>query len=187
MSKVSLRYLAFPLLLFSLCCSACAHHLQPAAGESYSDPKGYFEVSMSWLNRLRWPLGQSHLRQNGWQLLSWKKVNFVLWDSRTGATIVVDVNPLKEDLDLVTLTNHLLIAFEGKRIISRDTAKIDGREALKTVLEAWVEGTEIKAEIYVVQGAGVCYDIIFWAPQDAFPRKEEAFRQFLAGITFLQP
>jgi hypothetical protein len=111
MSKIFLRHLAFPLLLFSLCCSACAHHLKPVAGGSYGDPQGYFEVT---------------LPENGWQLLEWKGVDFVLWDRKEGATIVVDVNPLKEDLDLVTLTNHLLIAFEGKKIISRDTEKIDG-------------------------------------------------------------
>jgi hypothetical protein len=172
MSKATLRYLVIPLFLFSICCSACARQLKPAAGGSYSDPKGYFEVSIP---------------TNGWQLLSWKGVDFVLWDSGTGATIVVDVNPLKEDLELVTLTNHLLIAFEGKRIISRDTDKVDGREALKTVLEAWVEGTEITAEVYVVQGQGVCYDIIFWAPRDAFPRQVETFHQLLPSIHFLQP
>ena len=101
--------------------------------------------------------------------------------------MVVNVTPLKQGADLITLTNHLLIAFEGKRIISRDNELFQGREAVKTVLEGRVEKTEIKAEVYVVRGAGVCYDIIFWAPRDVFPRKVEAFRQFLVGITFLQP
>jgi hypothetical protein len=172
MSKASLRYLVFPLIFFSLCCSACAHQLKPAVGGSYSDPKGHFELS---------------LPEQGWQLLSWEDVDFVLWDRGTGATMVVNVTPLKQGADLITLTNHLLIAFEGKRIISRDNELFQGREAVKTILEGWVERTEIKAEVYVVRGAGVCYDIIFWAPRDVFPRKVEAFRQFLVGITFLQP
>jgi hypothetical protein len=172
MSKTSLRYLVFPLILFSLCCSAYAHQLKPVTGGSYSDPKGHFELI---------------LPDEGWQLLSWKDVDFVLWEQRTGATMVVNVTPLKQGVDLITLTNHLLIAFERKQIISRDNELFQGREAVKTVLEGWVERTEIKAEVYVVRGAGVCYDIIFWAPRDAFPRRVEAFRQFLVGITFLQP
>jgi hypothetical protein len=172
MSKVSLRYLVFPLLLFSICCSACAHHLQPVQGESYSDPQGHFELT---------------LPQEGWQLLSWKDVDFVLWDQKTGASIVVDVTPLKQEADLANLTRHLLIAFERKQIISQDTEQVKGREAVKTVLEGWVEETGIKVEAYVVRGEGVCYDIIFWAPRDAFPRKVEQFHQFLLGINFLQP
>lgn len=133
------------------------------------------------------PWAKSHLRHNGWQLLSWKGIDFVLWDRTEGATIVVDVTPLKEEADLANLTRHLLIAFERKQIISQDIEQVQGREAVKTLLEAWVERTEIKAEIYVVRGEGVRYDIIFWAPRDAFPRTVEAFRQFLVGITFLQP
>jgi hypothetical protein len=172
MSKASLGYLVFPLLLFALGCSACAHQLKPAAGGSYSDPKGHFALT---------------LPQEGWQLLSWKDVDFALWDQKTGATMVVNVTPLKQGADLITLTNHLLIAFERKQIISRDNELFQGREAVKTVLEGWVERTAIRAEVYVVRGEGVCYDILFWAPRDAFPRKVEAFRQFLLGITFLQP
>jgi len=171
MSKTSLRYLVFPLILFSLCCSACAHQLKPAAGGSYSDPKGHFELT---------------LPDEGWQLLSWEDVDFVLWDRGSGATMVVNVTPLKQGADLITLTNHLLIAFEGKRIISRDNELFQGREAVKTVLEGRVEKTEIKAEVYVVRGAGVCYDIIFWAPRDVFPRRVETFHQLLASIHFPQ-
>ena len=179
MSKSVLRYLVFALLLFSLCCSACAHQLKLAAGGDYRDPQGYFALTLPW--------PKDDPRAEGWQLLSWKDVDFVLWDSKTGATIVVDVNPLKEDLDLITLSNHLLISFEGKRIISRDAEKVDGREALKTVLEARVEGTEIKAEVYVVRGQGVSYNIMFWAPRDVFSREVEIFRQLLLSIRFLQP
>ncbi len=171
MSKTSLRYLVFPLILFSLCCSACAHQLKPAAGGSYSDPKGHFELT---------------LPDEGWQLLSWEDVDFVLWDRGSGATMVVNVTPLKQGADLITLTNHLLIAFEGKRIISRDNELFQGREAVKTVLEGRVEKTEIKAEVYVVRGAGVCFDIIFWAPRDVFPRRVETFHQLLASIHFPQ-
>jgi len=172
MRKACLQYLVIPLLFFPVLLFGCAPHLQLVEGGRYSDPQGYFELT---------------LPHDGWQLLSWEDVDFTLWHQKEGATIVVNVTSLKEDVDLATLARHLLIAFERKQIISQSTVTIDEREALKTVLKGWVEKTEVKAETYVVRGEGVFYDIIFWAPRDAFPRKVEAFRQLLVGINFLQP
>jgi hypothetical protein len=172
MYNASLKYLAIPLLLFPLWLFNCAPRLQLVEGGRYSDPQGYFELT---------------LPQDGWQLLSWKGIDFALWDPDEGATFVVDVTSLKEDVELVTLARHLLIAFERKRILSQGAEKLNGREAVKTVLEGWVENTEVKAEAYVVRGDGVFYDIIFWAPRETFPRTVDAFRQLLVDITFLQP
>lgn len=172
MSKRSLAYLAVSFLMFfaPLWSSSCAPRLQLVELGRYSDPRGYFELSIP---------------ENGWQLLSWEDVDFVLWDQNAGATIVIQVTPLKEDVELTTLVRHLLIAFERKEILSQGGAQVGGREAVKTVLEGWVEGTEIMAEAYVVKGDGVVYDIIFWAPREAFPRTVEPFHQVLAGITLL--
>jgi hypothetical protein len=172
MRNASLKLLALAVLLSCLWCSACVPHLMPVAGGSYTDPQGHFELT---------------LPHDGWQLLPWEDVNLVLWDPSTGASIVVYVPPLKGDADLANLTRHLLIAFERKRIISEDTVQIQGREAVKTELEGWVDGTEINAEVYVVQGDGVSYDILFWAPHNIFPGTVEIFHQFLLGITFLSP
>jgi hypothetical protein len=168
MFKASLTYLAiFLLIISSFLLSNCAPRLVLVEGGRYSDPQGYFELSIP---------------ENGWQLLSWKDVDFVLWDQDKGATIVITVTPLKEDVALAILARHLLIAFERKRILSQGAEKVNGREAVKTVLDGWVEGTEIKAETYVVKGDGVSYDIIFWAPQEAFPHKVETFHQLLLGL-----
>lgn len=172
MRKTYLQYLVISLFFFPVLLFGCAPQLQLVEGGRYSDPQGYFELT---------------LPQNGWQLLSWEDIDFTLWHEKEGATIVVNVTSLKEDVDLATLARHLLIAFERKQIISQGVEKVGGKEALKTVLKGWVEKTEVKAEAYVVRGEGVFYDIIFWAPRDAFPRKVEAFRQLLVGINFLQP
>jgi hypothetical protein len=172
MPKASFRYLAFLTLFLPLWFSNCAPRLQLVEGGSYRDPQGYFELT---------------LPQDGWQLLSWEDVDFALWDQNEGATIVITVTSLKKDVELVTLARHLLIAFERKRILSQGAERVNGREAVKTVLEGWVENTAVKAEAYVVKGDGVFYDIIFWAPREAFPRTVDAFRQFLISITFLRP
>ena len=119
--------------------------------------------------------------EGSWQLLSWEDVDCVLWDQKTGATIVVDATPFKEKerVDLANSTRHLLIAFERKQIISQDAVMVKGREAIKTVLTAWAEETEIQAEVYVVRGEGVRYDIILWAPRAVFPGVSELFHRFL--------
>lgn len=174
MSRNSLIYLtvAFLIIFFPLCLSNCAPRLQLVEGGIYSDPQGYFELSIP---------------ENGWQLLSWKDVDFALWDQNKGATIVITVTPLKEDVALSTLARHTLIAFEHKEILSQELEQINGKEAVKTVFDGWVEETEIKAEAFVVKGEGVFYDIIFWAPCEAFPYTVEAFHQLLGSITLVQP
>ena len=172
MRKAALTYLAFPFLLFIFLCSHCTPSLQLVEGGRYVDPQGYFELT---------------LPQGSWELLSWEDVDFVLWDQSEGATIVVNVTPLKKDVDAGTLTRHLLIAFERKHIISQGMEEVDERAAVKTVLEGWVEDTKVKAEAYVVRGDNVVYDIIFWAPQEAFPRTVGTFRKILSEITFLRP
>jgi hypothetical protein len=179
MRTACLKYLSLCLLLFFLWCSGCAHHSTPVAAGTYSDPKGHFELILPWL--------KDHLREGGWQLLSWEDVDFVLWDQKTGATIVVNVTQVKEEVDLAILTRHLLIAFERKTIISQGADLVAGRTAFKTVLAGWVHETEIKAETYVVKDEGVVYDVIFWSPRDTFSRTIEQFHRFLGGINFLKP
>ena len=93
MSKAPLKYLAIPLLFVPLWFSNCASRLQLVEGGRYSDPQGYFEL---------------YIPENGWQLLSWKEVDFALWDSKKGATFVVDVTSLKEDvLRFDVAVNHI--------------------------------------------------------------------------------
>jgi hypothetical protein len=167
MRKVFYTYLTCLRLFISFSLIHCASHLQLVEGGRYSDPQGYFDLT---------------LPEGDWELLSWKDVDFVLWAPKNGATIVITVTPLQEDMDATTLTRHLLIAFEHKHIISQGIDKVDEQEAIKTVLEGSVEGNEVMAEVYVLKGEGVVYDIIFWAPQDAFPRTVEAFHHVLAGV-----
>jgi hypothetical protein len=173
MSRNSLIYLTvvFLIIFFPLCLSNCAPRLQLVEGGIYSDPQGYFELSIP---------------ENGWQLLYWKDVDFALWDQDKGATIVIQVTPLKGDVALSTLARQSLIAFERKQVLSQEAVQVNGRDAVKTLLDGWVEETEIKAEAFVVKGDGVFYDIIFWAPREAFPHTVGAFRQVLDSITFLQ-
>lgn len=173
MFKVSFTYLiVYLLIIFTLLLSNCAPRLQLVEGGRYSDPQGYFELSIP---------------ENGWHVLSWKDIDFALWDQDQGATIVITVTPLKEDVALSTLARHSLIAFERKDVLSQEVEQVNGRDAMKTVLTGWVEGTEITAEAYVVKGEGVFYDIIFWAPREVFPRTVEPFHQLLDSITLSQP
>ena len=174
MRQACRKYFLYSFILLLLWCAGCAHQLTPVATGTYSDPRGHFALT---------------LPEGGWQMLSWEEVDCVLWDQKTGATIVVDAAPFKEKekIDLANLTRHLLIAFERKQIISQDAVHVKGREALRTVLTAWAEGTEIQAEIYVVRGEGVRYDIILWAPRSVFPSVSGVFHRFLENVTFAQP
>lgn len=164
--------LPLSLLIFPLWWFSCAPISHPVEGGKYRDSQGYFEFLL--------PPGE-------WAMVSWEEVNCALWDPQDGATMVVNVTPLQEDMDLFILARHLLIAFERKKIISQDTIEVQGRETVKTVLEGVAEGIAVTAEVYVVKGEGMLYDLIFWAPSEVFSRKREVFHHVLNTISFLQP
>jgi len=140
------------------------------AGGIYRDPHGYFEFSFP---------------RDGWSLLSSKASDLTLWNARMGAGIVVNVSALQEDRELSILTRHLLIAFERKRVISRETAVVDGKEAVRAVVEGWIEKSKVMAEVYVVKGEGVVYDIVFWSPTEVFAQTVQIFQQFLGTLHFV--
>jgi hypothetical protein len=174
MRQVNWKYFFCSLIPILFWCAGCAHQLTPLTNGTYNDPRGRFALTLT---------------EGSWQLLSWEDVDCVLWDQKTRTTILVDATPFKEreKVDLANVTRHLLIAFERKEIISQDSVMVKGREAIRTVLTAWAEETEIAAEIYVVRGEGMRYDILVWAPRAVFPGVSGLFHRFLEDITFSLP
>jgi hypothetical protein len=174
MRQACRKYFFCSFILILLWCAGCAQQLTPLTSGTYSDPKGRFVLTVP---------------EGSWQLLSWEDVDCVLWDQKTRATILVYATPFKEPakVDLANVTRHLLIAFERKEIVSQDAVTVKGREALRTVLTAWAEKTEIEAEVYVVRGEGMRYDILLWAPRAVFPGVSGLFHRFLEELTFSQP
>jgi hypothetical protein len=105
MRQACRKYFLYSFILFLLWCVGCAHQLTPVTTGTYSDPQGRFVVT---------------LPEGSWQMLSWEEVDCVLWDHKTGTTIVVDVTPFpskkndkknKGEIDLINSTRHLIIAF----------------------------------------------------------------------------
>ena len=174
MRQASRKYFFCSFILILFWCAGCAHQLTPLTTGTYSDPHGRFVLKVP---------------EGSWQLLSWEDVDCVLWDQKTRSTILVDAIPFKEQekVDLANVTRHLLIAFERKEIVSQDTVTVKGNEGIRTVLTAWAEETEIEAEVYVVRGERVRYDILMWAPRAAFSGVSILFHRFLEDLTFSRP
>lgn len=171
---MSRTYVSLLLVVPVLCllgCSGYAPRLTAVAGDTYRDARGYFECV---------------LPSDGWRVSSTKDLELALWNPQVQSGIALNVTPSGGQMELETLTRHLLIAFDDKKVISRVATSVSGRRAERVILEGTIDGSRVMAETYVVRGDGFVCDIVFWAPPSVFVYEVEIFRKFLDGLHFLE-
>lgn len=83
-----------------------------------------------------------------------------------------------EDVPLAALTKHLFIHFTERNITAQETFPFDGREALRTTLDAKLDGVEKRFEIVVLKKDGCVYDWMYIAEPARFESGIAAFRGF---------
>ena len=84
---------------------------------------------------------------------------------------------------LASLADQLLIGYTERQIRSRSTVKLAGREALRTVATAKLDGVPISLDFYVLKRNGCIFDLSYAAPPFDFPRGEGDFALFVRGFT----
>jgi hypothetical protein len=85
-----------------------------------------------------------------------------------------------DDVPLDVLTNHLLFGLEHKQERSRRPLTLDGRAALRTRLEATLDGVPVALDLVVLRKDGCTHDLMLIAPPDRLSRLEPAFERFVA-------
>lgn len=111
-----------------------------------------------------------------WQRVGVNKDNDLSWHSPAkGAVLQVDskCNP-DFDIPLQALTMHLLIGFTDQKVISQQTLPMDGREAMRTHLQAKLDGVPREMLLQVLKKDGCVYDFALITPpgqafEDAVP------------------
>ena len=104
--------------------------------------------------------------------------NDLAWFNQTDDAIMqVDskCNPAF-DIPLKALTMHLLIGFTDKNVASQDILEMDGREAMRTHLEAKLDGVPRELLLQVLKKNGCVYDFALVAPPG--PRFDAALSDF---------
>ncbi|MFO0692348.1 MAG: hypothetical protein U0230_02220 [Polyangiales bacterium] len=165
-----MRTSVLPLLLLSLCASACggAGHL---SGGVYEDAQARYHVGE--------PAGGFRpLDVGGRTDLAWA-------DESQGAVLEVDsrCEPAL-DIPLVALTNHLLVGFtEREDVEEQALVPLDGREALRTHVRAKLDGVPREMMMLVLKKDGCVHDFVLVAPPGAaFEATRPALDRVVAGF-----
>jgi len=87
-----------------------------------------------------------------------------------------------DDAPLAVLTEHLIMGTTGREFESETVLPFDGREALRTVLRAKLDGVPMQYDIYVMKKDGCLYDLVYVAPLARFAAGDADFERFAQGL-----
>ncbi|MBI5525640.1 MAG: hypothetical protein HY897_04845 [Deltaproteobacteria bacterium] len=106
-----------------------------------------------------------------------------LFNPRTLSTIAANgACGVRGDAPLRVLLNHLLFGFSDRKVVSEEIVTLDGREALKAVMTARLDGIPRRFLVYIVKKDWCVYDLQYQAPESAFDAGLPAFETFVGGF-----
>lgn len=89
------------------------------------------------------------------------------------------------DSSLESFTDHLRIDFREWKILSQEATTMAGRDAVRTVVLAEIDGeVQTKLDLVVFKKNGCLFDLQYMASPSAFERGRPAFNQVIAGFKF---
>jgi hypothetical protein len=119
-----------------------------------------------------------------WRQIDVDGADLAFHDESRGASALLDVRCGRRDDDapLSVLTDHLVMGTTERRFDSQETIPLDGREAMRSVLRAKLDGVPMQYEIYVMKKDGCVYDIVYVASPDRFDQGAPDFERFVHGL-----
>jgi hypothetical protein len=119
-----------------------------------------------------------------WRLIHRRGAALGFFSPTVGGVILVSAS-CRDDADaapLTALTNRLLIGYTERRTLSQDLVALDRREALRTVLEAKLDGVAIILDLYVLKRDGCILDLSLAAPAARYPKGRADFDRFVIAF-----
>ncbi|MEM9071533.1 MAG: hypothetical protein AAGE52_23705 [Myxococcota bacterium] len=103
---------------------------------------------------------------DGWRRVDVDSHNDLAWRHPQLAAVIQANSSCNPSLDvpLAALTNHLLIGFTEREIATQELVPMDGREALRTVVTAKLDGVPRQLALVVLKKDGCVYDFALVAP-----------------------
>ncbi len=84
------------------------------------------------------------------------------------------------DASLQVLTQHLLMGFTDRQLVSHEVRQMDGRESLRSHYMAKLDGVPIELLLVVLKKNGCVYDFTYLSPRGRFEEKLSSFEQLLS-------
>ena len=106
-------------------------------------------------------------------------------DDRDRATVGLDgrCGQDGDDVPLTALTRHLFLYFTERKVLSERRFMLDGREALRTEMEAELDGVPKRFTVVVLKKDGCVYDFIYVEDVPGSPEGRSEFDRFVAGFS----
>lgn len=140
-------------------------------------------ASTSWNARV-YHKGSLHF-QIGTLPNSWQRVDvegsLVAFHHHDGGSIYVYARCGRDsdDVPLSALTQHLLIGFTERNVQSEQKIPFNGREALRSVIDAKLDGVAVMLDIVVSKKDGCVYDLTHIAKAQRFEQNQRDFQNFI--------
>ncbi|MAQ15092.1 MAG: hypothetical protein CMN30_09910 [Sandaracinus sp.] len=118
---------------------------------------------------------------NGWERVDVEESNDLAW-ANDGAVIQVNAScDPGLDIPLEALTAHLMIGFTERNLVSQERVPMAGREALRTHVQAKLDGVPRELVLVVLKKNECVYDFAAVAPPgSSFERTQPVFDGMLA-------
>jgi hypothetical protein len=154
-----------------------------ALGCAHSLPKGHFDAAAD-----RVCAGHVCYRMGalpaGWRVVHLESAAIGFYSADVGGVIEANAS-CRDDAEatpLAALTRLLLIGYTDRDIKAQAKVPLDEREALRTLVDAKLDGVPMSLELYVMKRNGCIFDLSYAAPPDRFTRGSSDFAQFVHGF-----
>src|SRR6478735_1904074 len=124
---------------------------------------------------------------SAWRRLEVDDARLAFRDDPANATVAVNgrCGLDGDDVPLTSLTQHLFLQFTEREQISQTKVSLDGREALRTELNAALDGVKKRYLVYVLKKDSCVYDFMYIA-SDSAPGSNADFERFVQGFAALE-
>jgi hypothetical protein len=105
-------------------------------------------------------------------------------DDAHDGSVLFDVRCKNRDDDapLAILTEHLIMGTTSREFESQQVFPFDGREAMRSILRAKLDGVPLQYDILVMKKDGCLYDLVYVAPPPRFAEGDADFDRFALGL-----
>lgn len=121
----------------------------------------------------------------GWESVRMPQNDLAWHNASLGAIVQVNAtcDPFT-DVPLPSLTNHLLIGFTDREMLSSDPVDLDDREALRSHVVASLDGVPRELLLFVLKKDECTYDFALIAPTgESYAAAEPVFERFVASFS----
>jgi hypothetical protein len=124
-------------------------------------------------------------RPNAWRAIEVDGALLSFRDDPAGATIAVNgrCGVDGDDVPLKALTHHLFLNFTAREVVAQEELELDGRAALRTEMNAQLDGVPRKFIVFVMKKDGCVYDFVWIGPEHDKASGIASFERFVRGFS----